>query len=545
MKNIALTIIMLFGTLFIVKADDNNTPVKSDIKKVTVFLSGAQVTRTATATIPIGQTDLVFEDLSQNINSNSIQVKGTGDFTILSVKHQFNYLKNQVKTKELIALEDSLESLNSSLLYQQSLLDVFNSEKNMIIANQSIGGSNTGVKIDDFKAAAEFFRTRLSEINLKTITTNSKIKKIQENITKVNSQLSMFNSKRNTPSSEIVVSISSKIRTTGTFEMSYTVTGASWYPSYDLRATDVNNPISLSYKANITQTTGEEWKNVKLTLSTGNPAQNSSKPIIYPWYLYVYNTYDRGKNKSYLLSGTTKTTNAPCMAKEEEKSGSAMEQLEMDASTGADYTTIEENATNFEFEISIPYTISSDGKTVIADIQNYTLPATYEYYCAPKLSVSAFLLAKVTGWEDYNLLSGNMNLYFEGTYVGKSYLNVKDTKDTLDFSLGVDDNIVIERKKQKDYSSKQLIGANRKVSYAWEISIRNKKKTPITIVVEDQVPLSTDKQIEIEKGETKSAKYDETTGIISWKQTIKSAETQKLNFNYTVKYPKDKRVDLE
>ncbi|NTW34229.1 MAG: DUF4139 domain-containing protein [Bacteroidetes bacterium] len=155
------------------------------------------------------------------------------------------------------------------------------------------------------------------------------------------------------------------------------------------------------------------------------------------------------------------------------------------------------------------------------------------------------MLAKVTGWEDYNLLSGNMNLYFEGTFVGKSYLNVKDTKDTLDFSLGVDDNIVVERKKQKDYSSKQLIGANQKVSYSWEINVRNKKKTPITIVVEDQVPLTSDKQIEIEKGETPNAIFDETTGIISWKENIKSAETQKINFSYSIKYPKDKRVDTE
>jgi len=193
----------------------------------------------------------------------------------------------------------------------------------------------------------------------------------------------------------------------------------------------------------------------------------------------------------------------------------------------------------------LPYTIKSDGKTTIVDIQNYTLPATYQYYAAPKLDPSAFLLAKVSGWEDYNLLSGYINLYFEGTYVGKSYLNVKDTKDTLDFSLGRDENIVIERKKQKEYNTSQFIGSNRKVSFAWEISVRNKKKTPVTIVVEDQLPLSTDNQIEIEKGETPEATYDETNGILKWKFTLNSAETKKVNFSYSVKYPKDKNVYIE
>ncbi len=535
MKNLALTFILLFSATIFVKAEDDKTSVKSEIKEVTVFLSGAQVTRTATATIPVGQTNFVFEGLSQYINSNSVQIKGTGDFIILSVMHQFNYLKNQEKTKEVLTLEDSLESFNTQLLYQQGLIEIYTAERKMIISNQAIGGSTVGVKIEDLKAAAEFFRTRLSDIKAKELTTNAKIKKIQDNITKVTNQLSQLNAKKNIPSSEIVVTVSSKIKIIATFEISYTLTGANWYPSYDLRATDTNSPITLNYRANVNQTTGEDWKNVKLTLSTGNPAQIGSKPLLTPWYLYIYNTsyYPKSSPAGYVIDGVS-------MKNAEEK-----KEVSVGAQTAANFTTVDVNATNFEFEISLPYTIKSDGKTTIVEIQNYTLPATYEYYCAPKLDPTAYLLAKVTGWEDYNLLSGYMNLYFEGTYVGKSYLNVKDTKDTLDISLGRDENIVIERKKQKEFTSNQFIGSNRKESYAWEISVRNKKKTPITIVVEDQIPLSTDKQIEVEKGETTNAKYDEITGFLSWKLTMKSAETQKLNFSYSVKYPKDKNVYVE
>lgn len=535
MKNLALTFILLFSITIFVKAEDDKTPVKSEIKEVTVFLSGAQVTRTATATIPVGQTNFVFEGLSQYINPNSIQVKGTGDFTILSVMHQFNYLKTKEKSKEVLVLEDSLESLNTQLLYQQGLIEVYTAERKMIVANQSIGGSNVGLKIEELKAAAEFFRTRLSDIKAKELTVNAKTKTIQDNIKKVTNQLSQLNAKKNIPSSEIVVTVSSKIKTTATFEISYALTGANWYPSYDLRATDTNSPITLNYRASVYQTTGEDWKNVKLTLSTGNPAQKGSKPILTPWYLYIYNI-------SYNYPSST-----PGYVKD--KSGDEpmkkAEERQVDAQTAANFTTVDVNATNFEFEISLPYTIYSDGKTTIVEIQNYTLPATYEYYCAPKLDPTAYLLAKITGWEDYNLLSGYMNLYFEGTYVGKSFLNVKDTKDTLDISLGRDENIVIERKKQKEFTSNQFIGSNRKESYAWEISVRNKKKTPITIVVEDQIPLSTDKQIEVEKGETTNAKYNETTGLISWKLSIKTAETQKFNFSYIVKYPKDKNVYIE
>lgn len=538
MKNIALTFILLFSITFAVKADDDKTTVKSEIKSVTVFLSGAQVSRTGTATVPVGQTYFVFEGLSQYINANSVQVKGTGDFTILSVSHQLDYMNTQEKSKDVLLIEDSLESLNAQLTFQQAMLENYITEKNMIISNQSIGGSETGVKIEDLKAAAEYFRTRLADISIKYIAANIRIKKIQEFISKYTNQLYTQNTKANIPTSEIIVTVASKIKTTGTFELTYTETGASWYPSYDLRATDTNSPIALNYRANVTQYTGEDWKGVTLTLSTGNPSQVGTKPTLNPWYLYIYNTsYD------YRTTTTGSVTKAESAKDDNEISNKP---TTADYSwTAANYTTVDVNATNFEFDISIPYTIKTDGKAVVVEIQNYTLPATYQYYAAPKLDPTAFLLAKVTGWEDYNLLSGYINLYFEGTYVGKSYLNVKDTKDTLDLSLGRDENIVIERKKQKEYNTSQFIGANRKVSFAWEISVRNKKKTPITIVIEDQLPLSTDKDIEVEKGETSDATYDETTGFLKWKLELKSAETKKLNFKYTVKYPKDKNVYIE
>jgi uncharacterized protein (TIGR02231 family) len=540
MKNIALTFILLFSAIMVVKADDDKTTVKSEIKEVTVFINGAQVTRTASATVPAGQSTFVIKGLSQYLNSNSVQVKGTGDFTILSVTSQLDYLSSQEKSKEEITLSDSLESYNTQLEYQQGLIEVYASEKNMIIANQAIGGSDNGVKIEDLKAAAEFFRTRLADIKAKELAVNAKIKKIQEKITNVTNQLSQMNSEKNKPTSEIILAVTSKAKVSANFEISYTVTGASWYPSYDLRATDASSPITLNYRANVYQTTGEDWKNITLTLSSGNPSQVGTKPSLYPWYLYLYNPYSYDYRSS--------TMNEVSMEKSKDQSngeGGTYSPAPVDAQTAASYTTVDVNATNFEFEISLPYTITSDGKTTIVDIQNYTLPATYQYYCAPKLDPSAFLLAKVTGWEDYNLLSGYINLYFEGTYVGKSYLNVKDTKDTLDFSLGRDENIVVERKKQKEYNTNQFIGSNRKVQIAWEISVRNKKKTPVTIVIEDQLPISTDKQIEVEKGEISDAVYDETNGFLKWKFNLNSAETKKLDFNYTVKYPKDKNVYIE
>lgn len=542
MKKKSIILFSLFiSSFFILKAEEVKTPVKSEITEVTVFSNNAQVFRTASINVPVGQTTFVLSGLSQFIDPSSIQVKGTGDYIILSVSNQMNYLNQQEKSKEVKTLEDSLEIYSDKLAYQQGLTEVYTAEKNMIIANQSIGGSNTGIKMDDLKAASDFFRTRLSDIKLKELDIKSKTKIIQEKVTSFTNQLEQMRSKQTSATYEILIVVSSKIKTTGTLEISYMVTNAGWNTAYNLRAENISNPISLEQQANVFQTTGEEWKNVKLTLNSGNPSLPGVKPQLNPWYLYTYNDYPSRNLKKGNESRAKIMQNTDAAGVKEELSYAAPNPSQ----TAAEYTNINMNATSFEFEINLPYTISSDGKTTVVDIQQYTLPATYEYYCAPKIDPTAFLIAKVTGWDAYNLLSGNIQLYFEGTYVGESFIDINQTNDTLDISLGRDAKVVVERKKQKELNSKNLIGSSKKIDIAWEISIRNTKKTPITILVEDQIPISNDKEIEVEKGEISNAIYDETKGSLKWLFTLDAADTKKMNFSYNVKYPKTKILYLE
>ena len=523
-----------------VKAQELQKPIKSEIKDVTIFLSGAQISRTGSINLGTGTTEVIFGDLSQYIVPTSIQASGKGDFTILSVVHQMNYLKNQVKSKEQINLEDSLEKCKQQLEYQKGLQSVYTQESNMIIANQSLGGTNVGVKVQDIKDAAEFFRTRLSDIKMKQIEISAKITKLNERINNINNQLATLNANMNLPSSEVVVTVSAKEATQAGLTINYLVTSAGWTPSYDLRAVDINNPISMNYKANVYQSSGEDWKNVKLTLSTGNPSQSGTKPYIQPWYLtfYVPITYH---NEYNAYQQRPQASKAP--AAREEVSAKLSEITVADAGSSANYTQVVENQTNVEFEISIPYTIISDNKQHAVDIQTYSLPAKFQYYCAPKIDRDAFLLARVTGWDQYNLLSGEVNLFYEGTYVGKSYLETRTAKDTLDISLGRDKNIAVTRIKLKDYSSSAFVGMNKKELSAWEINVRNKKKQDINVVVEDQFPISNDKDIEVERLEMTGGKYNESTGIVTWNLNIKPGESVKnLVMKYSVKYPKSKTV---
>ncbi len=543
MKKLSLlsVAILMFAQIYAV---DVPKTMKTTIKNITVFLSGAQISRAGSVSLPAGNSFVIIRDLPQDLNPQSVQVNGKGDFTIMSVVHQINYLKEQEKTKEIIALEDTLESIKDKIAYENGMLYVYNNEEGMILANKSIAGLNTGVSIAALKEASDFYRTRLADIKVKQLAIGKKVAKYQLSMNVITNQLANLNAKKNIPTSEVLVMVNADQPVNANFTVSYIVNSAGWNPSYDLRAKDINNPIEIAYKANVYQTTGEDWEKVILTLSTANPSASGTKPNLNPWYLGFYEPYT-------YINALDKEKSAKDQAMKLEEAPSQLSEVTVNRSIVADaksaslYTTVTESTTNIEFEISQPYDIPANGKAYTVEMTKTTLPATYEYYAAPKLDNDAFLLAKVTGWESLNMLPGNINLYFEGTYIGQSYFDARSVNDTLDLSLGRDKNIVVKREKMKDFASHKLIGTNQKDTRGFEISVRNKKNQPITIVIEDQLPISTNKEIEIERIDISNAKVTEESSLLTWKLDLKPAETKKMKLVYSVKYPKDKTILLE
>jgi uncharacterized protein (TIGR02231 family) len=208
-------------------------------------------------------------------------------------------------------------------------------------------------------------------------------------------------------------------------------------------------------------------------------------------------------------------------------------------------TTTAYQPTTTIFEIENPYSVPNDGKLYTVDINNFELNALYEYYSVPKLDANAFLTAKVLDWQELNLLPGEANLFFEGTFLGNSLLDVVNAGDTLNLSLGKDKGVIVKRTLMKEYSSKKFLGSNKTDSRQYEITVRNNKQQPIKIVVEDQFPVSTNKDIEVDKLSYDNAKLDDDTKRITWSLSVDSKKENKLQMGYAVKYPKDKILQLE
>lgn len=295
--------------------------------------------------------------------------------------------------------------------------------------------------------------------------------------------------------------------------------------------------MQLTYKAQVYQNTGIDWNDVKLTLSTASPNQSNVKPVLNTWWLNYYNPYaydykrKRSEGQNEDLSKVASGSYAPTSVN-----------AEVDAMTAADFTVAEENITTVEYDIKLAYNIPCDGKTHFVAVQTKEIPANYIHFAAPKIDKDAFLVAKITNWDELNLAAGSANIYFDGTFVGESYIDPTNLSDTLDLTLGRDKNMVVTRVKQKDKTKEKLIGEDKVKTVTYEITIRNTKSSVSVFNLQDQIPVSQTKEIVVTLAESSGGELDETSGIVNWKFNLKPKETKKVIISYTVKFPKDKAL---
>jgi uncharacterized protein (TIGR02231 family) len=208
-------------------------------------------------------------------------------------------------------------------------------------------------------------------------------------------------------------------------------------------------------------------------------------------------------------------------------------------------SAITPRTTTTEYAIDVPFTIPTDGVPHMVGVQTQSIAASYKHYATPKLDKDAFLYARTTGWEDLNLLPGEANVFFEGTFVGKSFLQLDAPKDTLNISLGRDKGVVVERVKRKTTDEKAVLGGSRTVTIGWDLTVRNSKSTSVDLEIRDQYPLSPQSEVEVKLTEKGAAAVNENTGMLTWNINLASKETRKLGFAYTVKHPKDLPVIVE
>lgn len=627
MKTIHIIIIsLIFNNLF--SQDIPEKKIISDVSEVTVFLDGAQITRKKVIPLTRGELLLKFTGLSPFIEPKSLQVKAEGEIRVLSVNHQQDYLGELEKSAELKELENELELINRKIEKENIYLSIIAEEIAFLHENRDIGGKDAAVSVSSLQQASEFYGNKLTDLKMKEIERRQNVKELNKEKNDLQKQFNSLSSKKEFPAGEVLVKVEAEKQGSFAFELSYIVGNAGWFPSYDVRAENIEEPVQLIYKANVKQDTKVDWKDVRLTFSTSQPSVSGVAPELMTYYL-DYNTrppdYERkinsvsgvimGMNRealpgaSVVVEGTTIGTVADAEGKYSitipnrsvqlsysyvgyqtktlPVSGSTMNvALQEDVAAleevvvvahgsrrksevsealqgraagvamdnavnirGVNSLTLDvsqvERQTSVSFEIERPYTVKSDNKNYMVDMEIYQLPAYYQYYSVPKVEEEAFLIAGITEWEQYNLLAGEANVFFEDTYVGKTLLDAGMASDTLEISLGIDKQVSVKREKVKDFTTRQFIGNKKEETRGWEITVKNNKNQVIDLIVMDQVPVSTLEEIEVDVKNLSGAKLDSETGKLKWSFDLKPGTTEEMELRYSVKYPKNRNLIIE
>lgn len=199
----------------------------------------------------------------------------------------------------------------------------------------------------------------------------------------------------------------------------------------------------------------------------------------------------------------------------------------------------------YEFEIKQPLTLLSDGKTTTTEIARYQLPATYQYLGIPRADKDAFLVADATDWQQYSLLEGEANVYFENSFIGKTVLDPTVTNDTLHFSLGRDNGIRMQRTKVSARSTRRLLASNQEQDMTWRITVKNSRKEAVSLLLQDQIPVSQNSNITVTTEELSGGQLDKSTGIIVWQLQLQPNEQREFIVQYRVKYPKNRQLTIE
>ena len=642
----ALSLFVLLSLSPWVQASSDEKEVRHSIDHVTVYRQGAQIKRTANTVVPGGTSTLVFPDLPTAIDPSQVRITGTGDFTILSVTHRYHTdtLSGAESQAERERLQKERNDLYHKMQQEQHWYTILDKEEQLLASHTQFTVKDSGVDLARLVDATKFMRARRIELLQERQAIDQRIGDMQASLTKLDLAMGALPQLRTETHLEMLIHTEADAQTSGTISFGYWMQNAGWDPAYNARVESVADPLKLESIALVKQQTGEDWDRVNLSVSTGTPNRNRSKPNLTPWFLHAnhqghagaaastaaaannwlktqpYNPavrqvrgqlYDAqgqpligatvsvsgGRNTVtdingfYMIDVPTNARNisyqsmgmvaeniavsnsvmnvamAPAMERLEEVSvayfsdgiavedesdrgslfGSRRERAAQRAAQAFDYAsvTVQSTPTQTRFDIAAKYTIASDGIVQSVRIKDMEVPTEFLYQATPKLDAQAYLMAHIMDWEELDLISGRLRIYFEDDFVGESTLALNLASDTLSLSLGPDPAIQVRRKLKGHDNKSNIITGKRELERTWEITVDNRKQQPIRIVIDDQLPLSNDEDVEVKAESLGGGKLDKDTGRVEWDITVKPSERKNIRFKYGVQAPRDTPIRLD
>ncbi len=524
---------------------------KASIESARVYYNGAELVQTTSLNLPKGMSEVVVTNVANFLNENSIQVGAPAKVTIMSVQFTNAYIQEYdtaENTTLLKPVRDSIKLLEKEL---QQLLNTKATEQmtlQLLDKNQAVGGTN-GFTVAELSKLVEYYKVKRTETSNNIDKLSEKEIVLKNKLQRLNSRLTINQDKEERQSQgKLILQIMNDAAGNIPLQITYLTHNARWAPFYDLRVEKVNSPIKMMYKAEVAQNTGVDWRNVKLSLTSGNANQNNQAPVLSPWFLDYYENYavaadvDSYASEAVVYESASKRVSSRPNASFIQSLQGQVPGLAITNSTMDNFTALNESQLNISFDIDLPYTVLANGKKHSVALKDFEIPATYNYYSAPVSDLNAYLMTSIRDYGNYNLLEGEANVIFEGLYVGKTVIRPNNTEEEMKLIMGKDGKIAITRTLITDKSGTKTLSSRKIQNFVYEISVRNNKKESVEIKLEDLYPISSNKDIEIELTEKDGATVDAEKGLLTWKLNVKPNETKKVRFGYQIKSSKDKVV---
>jgi uncharacterized protein (TIGR02231 family) len=503
--------------------------MKPDFKlhKVTVYLVGAELNYRTKVSLPKGRSTLAFGSISQNIKENSVRVKIDNNVKIISVS--FEDVKIISYEKQIKMKQDSLEMIENMLSRLSMEMKSYRIEKQLLTDNITRIGSSQNVTTAELLSATKMFREKLNEldnIEFKFIKEEQRLSSVKADLQEGKAKLMADQSlsEKSAKVKQLIIEVETKSDAASQVDMTYLVSDAGWSPKYNVRALTDGTEIELEYRANVYNNSGINWKNVSVTLSTASTETKLIKPELgYAWSL-DFNSNNQSNSKA---TGEGNLSN---------------KQLKND---NVEFVSIEAPELDLYMNLDVDYDIPADNLPHMVSVGDFKLPSRYKYYAVPKVDDNVYLIAYINGWQKLNLIEGESSIYYNGAFLGNSFLDTKFSNTELEVSLGIEKGIQISKVKKEDKEAEKTIGTNRYTKLIYSIDVRNNKTKDIDIQITDQVPISQDSDIEIEVLNISDAKRDDETGKLTWNLTLKPNEFKKLLVEFSVKYPRNKARSMD
>lgn len=524
--------------------------ISAKLEQATVYFNGAALTHTAAATLKSGSQEVIIDGLTPDIVLSSLKVKANG-VLISASEFSRDYITPKEETVRVKKLNDSLDYYNDLLTEAMDELAVHSQLLKLVTegTQNNMNQKEHGVTIADINANMELYKTKASELQKSINKDNKKIELLEEAVERLEKQLLQDGNANKIRSGVLKLSISVPQNVNTVFTITYVTNKAKWVPCYDLNIPSMDKPIVLQAKAHVQQTTGLDWNNVKLTLSTAQPNRSSEAPVFKAWFLQFARPQRLIDGVQVRANKTsegyeTSASNTIIYEKSSLEGVSAADGTNPEVVSMNDYININEQEFMVNYDIAVPYDIPGNGKVQLIDLNNYDIKADFKYYSAPKLSDLTYIVATLSDYGKYNLLPGEATVTFNDTYVGKTYIRPNDTENQITLTLTTEPRVTVKREKQRDFCSTKHVGNSTTETRSYLITVRNNLTRSAKLTLKEQYPISNDKDIEVKVLEVKpAATYDKTEiGVLTWDVELNAGETRTYVVTYSVKYPKDRTL---